>query len=234
MTAATLRSRLPATWRAFAAFLRAPAVMDPIGLRAPGAWRIVGAMFALNLLGLAVLLVVLTGWQKLSGVGDPAAFEMFPARYLIPLAVLAAPLIEETVFRGWLRGRPRALWLMVCLIAAVAVPLAITLTPGQSAAVLGAVLAAALAGWTVLRERPAADWFTRNFAAIFYASAVVFGLVHVFNYGTPTAAVLPMVLPQFWAGLTLGFLRLRVGLPAAMLVHGASNALALALAAASS
>jgi membrane protease YdiL (CAAX protease family) len=36
-----------------------------------------------------------------------------------------------------------------------------------------------------------------------------------------------------WAGLTLGFVRTRVGLPASMLVHGASNALALGLAAAS-
>jgi membrane protease YdiL (CAAX protease family) len=189
-----------------------------------------GAMLALHLLGLIVLLVVLSGWQQVSGIEGPVAFEMFPTKYLIPLAVLAAPLLEETVFRGWLSGRPRALWLLLCLIVAVAVPMLVVLSQVQTVILLVAALIAALTGWIVLRRRGPAAWFTGNFKAIFYASAVIFGLIHVFNYGTPTPAVLPMILPQVWAGLTLGYLRLRIGLPAAMLVHGTSNGLALLLA----
>lgn len=221
---------LPATWRDFAVFLRAPAVLEPAGLRAPGSFRTIGALLGLHLLGLIALLVVIAAWQKFAGIGGPDAFDMFPARFLIPLAVIGAPLLEESVFRGWLRGLPRALWLLLCLIVAVAIPLLVVLTPTQTVILLVGALICALTGWLVLRKRPAAAWFTGNFTMVFYASAAVFGLVHVFNYGTPTLGVLPMVLPQFWAGLTLGYLRLRIGLPASMLVHGTSNALALALA----
>jgi len=230
MTAQTLAQRLPATWRAFTAFLRAPSVLEPAGLRAPGSLRVMGAMLGLHLLGLIVLLGVIAAWQKFAGIGGPEAFDMFPAKFLIPLAVIGAPLLEETVFRGWLRGHPRALWLLLCLIVAVAIPLQVVLSQTQTLILLVGTLFAAISGSIALRKRPAAAWFTGNFTLIFYASALVFGLVHVFNYGTPTLGVLPMVLPQVWAGLTLGYLRLRIGLPAAMLVHGTSNALALALA----
>jgi hypothetical protein len=41
---------------------------------------------------------------------------------------------------------------------------------------------------------------------------------------------MPMVLPSFWVGLTLGYQRQRVGLIGAILAHLVSNALTLTLA----
>jgi Type II CAAX prenyl endopeptidase Rce1-like len=97
----------------------------------------------------------------------------------------------------------------------------------------GFPLAAALVGWIILRKLQPGPLFRAGFPLIFYVSATVFGLIHLFNYTAPGLVHLPLVLPQLWAGLTLGFLRLRIGLPAAMLVHAVSNGLAVSLALAS-
>lgn len=222
-------SRLPATWRHFGQFLRQPALDQPTGLLNRTGWLTTGTMLTLHLLGLVVLLLLLSGWQALTGVGGPAAFEEFPKQWLVPTAVIAAPILEEAAFRGWLSGRPRALLLLGGLVVAAA-SLLLWPKPGAALAVgLIGGLVVLLAGWIALRKRPAPLWFGRNFAAIFYASVAVFGLVHVFNYTNTGPLVLPMILPQVWAGLTLGFVRTRVGLAASMLMHGASNGLALAL-----
>ena len=225
----SLVSRLPETWRNFASFLRQPAFDKPSGLRSRAAWVTVGAMLALHLLGLAVLLVLLSGWQALTGIGGPAAFDQFPTKYLVLLAVLAAPLLEESIFRGWLSGRPRALWLLGCFLVGAVALVTIKAQPLHMLLGLLAGLVIAIGGWLALRKRLAPGWFARHFTAIFFAAAVVFGLIHVFNYAAPGLVTLPMVLPQGWAGLTLGFVRTRIGLPASMLLHGASNGLALGL-----
>jgi membrane protease YdiL (CAAX protease family) len=233
VTQSTLLARLPATWRQFGAFLRAPQVLTPAGLRSPGAARTIGAMLALHLIGLAVIGLLMSGWMTLLGIEGPEAFAQLPPHYLVPLAVLGAPLIEESVFRGWLTGRPRALWLLLWLAAGIGLTVMAQhglLSPLVAA---GLPLAAALVGWIVLRKRETGPLFRAGFPLIFYASATVFGLIHVLNYTAPGLVHLPLVLPQLWAGLTLGFLRLRIGLPAAMLVHAVSNGLAVSLALAS-
>jgi membrane protease YdiL (CAAX protease family) len=231
VTQSSFSARLPATWRDFALFLRRPDWSGPVGLRA--GWRQAAAMLGLNLAGLAVLLLVLPLWQKLTGIGGPSAFEGWSPLALVLLVVLAAPLVEESLFRGWMSGRPRALWLLGCVLVAVALFALLAAKPvNVGLALLGSLLVA-LIGWLVLRKRAAPGWFAKCFPALFFVSAGLFALVHMFNYSAPGLLHLPMILPQLWAGLTLGFVRTRVGLPASMLVHGASNALALGLAAAS-
>ncbi len=230
MTQPTLLARLPATWHQFAAFLRAPTVLVPAGLRRPGVARTIGAMLALHLIGLAVIGLLMSGWMTLMGIEGPEAFAQFPPHYLVPLAVVGAPLIEESVFRGWLTGRPRALWLLLWLTLGIGLTVMAQRGLLSPLVAAGLPLIAALAGWIVLRKRQAGPLFRAGFPLIFYASAVLFGLIHVFNYSAPGLAHLPLVLPQLWAGLTLGFLRLRIGLPAAMLVHAVSNGLAVGLA----
>jgi hypothetical protein len=225
MTDQSIAARLPAAWRDFATFLRRPRLAGPVGLRA--GWRTMLAMLGLNLFGLAMLLLVLPLWQRLTGIAGPNAFEGIPFEYLLPAVVLAAPIIEECLFRGWLGGRPRALWLLGCSLGSIAL-LARLQTATAGLALLAALLAAII-GWVILRKRAAPGWFVRGFPVLFLASAALFASVHLFNYDNPGLLHLPMVLPQLWAGLTLGFVRTRVGLPASMLVHGVSNALALGL-----
>lgn len=216
-----------------AQFLRRPVLMAPAGLRSAGAWQSLAVLAAFYLATQAlVLLPLLKLWQASLALPAPDAFGKVPAGWLVPITVIAAPVIEETVFRGWLTGTRRALWLLGCLVAG----LLLAMAPGLSLAVrlagLAATLVAAIAGGWRWRGGEPLPGFARGFAAIFYLGAGVFAAIHLFNYPAISLAVVPMVLPQLWGGLLLGFTRLRLGLPASMLLHACANGALLALAAA--
>ncbi|MCW1401297.1 CPBP family intramembrane metalloprotease [Novosphingobium sp. MW5] len=220
--------RFFAPWRAFAAYLRRPEWREPGSLREAGAWRTWSALWLLDIVGLIVLLVVLTIYMKVTGLPGPDAFDQVPREWLVPLVVLAAPLIEEAVFRGWLAGRPRA---MVLLAGLAVLALAATMLPEGSVlkmALVGAALLAMPVGWVLLRKRPAPGWFVSAFPLLFWLTALVFGLVHLSNYPSPGILALPLVLPQVWAGLVFGYTRMRLGLAASMLAHAGANLLAIA------
>ncbi len=93
-----------------------------------------------------------------------------------------------------------------------------------------ALLVAAPLGWFLLRKRGASGWFAAAFPAAFYLTTAIFSLSHISNYPAFSVLALPLILPQLWAGLVLGFVRMRIGLPASILAHMASNAAALAVA----
>jgi uncharacterized membrane protein (DUF4010 family) len=222
-------------WRDFAGFACRPAFIEPIGLRAPGAWRVLAAMLVLHVVVMALLMPLLSLWQKAWSLSGPDAFGNLPQKWLPLLVLLVAPVLEECTFRGWLTGRPRALWLVSVLVAASAGIMAVQTNPYLTTGWFFGGLLAAPIGWFVLRKHPAPQvWRGRWFAVPFYAHALLFGVMHAINYPHPGLLVLPLVLPQLWAAFTLGYVRMRVGLPASILVHGTSNALALGLAMASS
>ncbi|MGQ4827665.1 CPBP family glutamic-type intramembrane protease, partial [Enterococcus faecalis] len=75
-------------------------------------------MIALYLAGLGVVGAVIAVWARALHVPPPAAFGAVSRGWLAPLVVLAAPLGEEALFRGWLTGRPRALWLLAMALVA--------------------------------------------------------------------------------------------------------------------
>ena len=215
------------------AFWRRPLAMQPAGLQAPGAWRRWGVLTALQVgVLLGVVVQVMMVWQKAFGLPSPDAFEGMTALALWGGAVLLAPVLEEVFFRGWLSGLPRALWAMGATVAGLALFIAF----GRGDALVGggillATLALAAGGWFRHRheqERP--GWFDRAFPWLFHINAVVFAAMHLANYPKVTWIAVPMVLPQFWTGLMLGFIRLRIGLGAAILTHIASNAVTLSLA----
>jgi len=219
--------------REFAAFLLRPCLLAPSGLRAPGAWRHLGIMVALHVAVLIGLLGPLIGfWQASFALPSPDAFGKVPPGLLAPIAVLAAPLLEEIAFRGWLTGRARALWPLACALGGGGLLYAGTqgLGPLAVAGGMAALAIAALAGWLALRKRGAPGWFAALFPAIFYLSTAAFALMHVANYPHFSALALPLILPQLWGGLVWGFLRMRIGLTASILAHAIANSAALTLA----
>jgi membrane protease YdiL (CAAX protease family) len=111
-TAASPLFGLRQVWPEFAAFLRKPTLLRPSGMRAPGSAAVFFAMALLHLIIMLLLVPVLSVWQVQGRAGEPTAFSVVPQQYMMPLVVLAAPLLEETIFRGGLTGRPRALWLL--------------------------------------------------------------------------------------------------------------------------
>ncbi|MCX7285867.1 MAG: CPBP family glutamic-type intramembrane protease [Novosphingobium sp.] len=217
----------------FAAFLRHPRPMHATGLNADGA---ISRWLALSIVQIAVLgLVVMPlilAWKSAFGLPSPDAFEGLSPLALWGGAVLLGPVLEELFFRGWMSGRPAALWLMLAVMAGLALFAAFgrgkPLVAG--AILLGTVVLSGIAWLRTRRDREVKAWFARGFPALFHGMTVLFALLHVFNYPQVSAVVLPMVLPQLWSGLMLGYIRVRLGLLASILAHVASNAVMLAAA----
>ncbi len=219
--------------REFLSYLRHPQLTAPSGLRSLAAWRGLGLLALLQLaVMLCVILPLVMGWSSMFDLTGPSAFDAVPQGLLLPLTVVVAPLGEELLFRGWLSGRLRALWLLLCAAAA----LAVLLKMGGGAAspimllALGGALIAAPIGWFLLRRRlDPPRWFKAAFPAIFYLVVAGFALMHLTNYAAVSALMIPLVLPQAWIGLMLGYIRMRIGLTGAILTHMLSNAVMLAL-----
>lgn len=219
--------------REFGGWLRRPHRLEPMGLRAPGALRRLAVLSALMVTGLLLVLLPLLGlWQSLFELPSPDAFGKLEPRLLVPVVVLIAPVLEEMLFRGWLTGRVRALWLLACALACAALLYGSTqgLNPLAVGAGFLALLLAAPVGWFLLRKKGTPPWFDMGFAPIFYLTAAGFALVHMANYPSFSALALPLVLPQLWAGLVLGFIRMRIGLVGSILAHALSNSAALTVA----
>ncbi|WP_339883766.1 CPBP family intramembrane glutamic endopeptidase [Polaribacter vadi] len=66
----------------------------------------------------------------------------------------------------------------------------------------------------------------KSFKIGFYVLTLLFGFVHITNFDmTPAVLILAplLVIPQLFAGLALGFLRVRFGLQWSILLHGSYN-----------
>lgn len=217
----------------FTAWLARPWLFTPSGLRAPGAWRFLRTMLGLHLGVLLIVLLPLLGfWQKAFALPSPEAFDQVSKAMLVPFVVVLAPVAEELAFRGWLTGRVRAVWLVGCGFAAAGFLAMVNFHVYEVPASF-AVLAMGLvapAGWWWLRGRGVVPGFERAFPVLVWLSIVVFSLSHLSNYPSFSWALLPMVLPQLWAGMTLSYTRMRVGIFGAMLIHAAANGISVSLA----
>ncbi len=227
-------------WRRYAAFLKSPRLPARAdGIDRPGL-RAVLRIYGLDMLIMASLLL-------LAGIVVALGFEL-PENELadldlniaaITLIVLAAPLLEELAFRSWLSGRPGHL-LAGALIALASSGIALVATDrtvgaGDTSTMIGAgifvtAIMLALIVLLALRRRDAMGWFARLFPVFFWASALGFALLHLFNYQQGTLAMLlPLVVPQFILGSMLGYVRVRHGLWSSILLHALHNGTIIAL-----
>lgn len=231
-TSGGMTARIPASWRAFGAFVRRPALPPRAAGSARAGLAAIARLYPLDIL-VMVGLIAAMGALTLVGFELPAhaleSLEIGPL--LIAFVVVGAPLGEEILFRGWLSGRPGHVFgLLIAIgggglaaLAAQALP-----APGAGfAALAGIALGTAgvvLSLWFG-RSKPAWSWFERHFGWFYFASALAFASIHLVNFGAASAALLPLTLPQFFLGLMLGYLRVHYGLWAAILFHAAHNAL---------
>ncbi|WP_421852189.1 type II CAAX prenyl endopeptidase Rce1 family protein [Novosphingobium sp.] len=224
---------MTALFEEFSAWLARPWMFTPSGLRARGAWRAWRTILGLHLVVLLLVLLPLLGlWQKAMGLPSPEAFDQVSKAMLVPFVVLLAPVAEELAFRGWLTGRVRALWLVLCGFLTAGFLAMVSLHVYEvpaSFAVLGMGIVAP-AGWWLLRRRGVLPGFERAFPVLVWLSIAVFGLSHLSNYPKFSLALLPMVLPQIWAGMTLSYTRMRIGIVGSMLIHAAANGISVSLA----
>ena len=159
--------------------------------------------------------------------GVERARTILPSQW--PYVVLWAPLIEEMLFRLWLRRPPG--WPLYLLLAACG------FLAGPSPWLAGTV--AAVIGWKLVRRAPAParPWrslrrYRRRFPLYLHLSVVAFALMHLGNYSSAAAPwwLLPLVvLPQWFTGMVLAWTRVRHGIGAAIVLHAGFNALPLIL-----
>ena len=225
--AATMRGE----WRRLGAFLRRPTL--DAGAQSGRPFVVLGRIYALDMLAMLVL-VTLAGAAIAAGIYIPqtalAGQEFTPT--LILMVVVGAPILEELGFRSWLSGNPGHLGALLLLGIGAA---GFALTHGSSAIVGAAILAAALIGavaaLVILRKRPPMRWFAALFPGFFWLSTLAFALVHLANFEEGSLGILlPLVLPQLILGGLLGYVRVRIGLWAAILLHAVHNATALGVA----
>ncbi|MGE4336283.1 MAG: CPBP family intramembrane glutamate endopeptidase [Pigmentiphaga sp.] len=154
------------------------------------------------------------------------------------LALVWAPVIEELMFRLGMRRPGAALWLLPAFGALawfgrsfiagafLAVLLAAVLCPRPGRRPAGA------SGWQPLLPGVRWSWrWNRRYVAcfpwVFHGLTAGFAWLHLFNFSlgaVPWWTWLFLILPQWFTGLALGWLRVRGGMALAMLVHAGFNA----------
>lgn len=216
-------------------YLRRPQLRHQID-GAPGTAGDVARLLAVNLLAVLVVASILLPLMMLSGVemssGMAAIFDQ-PVWQILVTIVIAGPIFEELIFRSWLSGLPRLLipWATILLLFGGALLIQtqqIQLAGNWFAlAAIGFILLAALYFTIRLWRRAPPRLYERLFPIIFWAQALLFGSVHLFNYaGDQPLAMLPFVLPQIIGGLIWGYARIYVGWWANIVMHMTYNLVA--------
>lgn len=230
---------LRAEWSQLARFLKRPTLPRRAAPPRLSSLVAIGRLLVLDFTVMFALLLI-AGTVVSTGVDVPetalAGVEIGPA--IIFAVVIGAPLVEEILFRGWLSGRPGHMLAPIVLAGAtmgLALLLAASgfsygtdaLESGLAAIGLAAVAGTLLALMVlyIFRKRDAMGWFARAFPIFFWLSTLGFSLVHLFNFQPDQMVMaLPLVLPQFFTGMLLGYARVNYGLWSSILLHLLHNA----------
>ncbi|MBC3869404.1 CPBP family glutamic-type intramembrane protease [Undibacterium oligocarboniphilum] len=170
-------------------------------------------------------------WLGLDSDEEPLSFLFFVT------AVGIAPVMEELIFRAGLRQAAYTLFIGPPLIASMigSWPLVLTLGGfGTLCAIIDRLWQHRLsAGELRLLKLRRGRRFLHRYPLIFWIYAIGFGLTHIHHFSADGWLVLALplaVLAQTFAGVALGYLRLRYGLVHSMLLHALYNLTACVLA----
>jgi hypothetical protein len=210
-------------------YLRRPRVEEPQG--GGSRWWVAAKLLGIDVVVLIPLLFLVAAATALIHGEEFTADEGLDPVELAVLAVVFAPLVEETAFRLYLTHfRPLFAVLGGTLMAVAFSDDRITFVD----LLLLPALALVLAGVAGLMSIRAREWIAvrweHRFAFIFYGSALVFGLAHLFNYsfasnGAAEIAAGPLLIaPQLAGGLILAYGRVRLGFWYAVAMHAVFNA----------
>ena len=223
---------MTAEWGRLRAFLRRPTL--DVSAQNASPLKVIARIYALDMVVMFALILAASVAVAL-GVYIPetalAGIEFTPL--IVAGVVIGAPVFEELIFRSWLSGKPQHILALFGLLAGV-LGFGLIHRSGTilGVAVLAAGIGAAALALFLLRRTPPMRWFSAIFPAAFWLATMAFALVHLLNFDEGALYVLlPLVLPQFVLGTLVGYLRVRIGLWAAIVLHAAHNATALSLAA---
>ncbi|MGB7413657.1 MAG: CPBP family glutamic-type intramembrane protease [Thermosynechococcaceae cyanobacterium] len=200
-------------------------------------WAKVGDILRLYSLALTILLpllfIISTATASLGAKSHPIneLFKTMPLYAIGFFAVVMAPLLEEFIFRLPLRYSPLNVALPLALIAFLIPVETFVFVPGATALRLVSAVVVGLGFYVWLHRRGQAkghSFYAKYTVWIVYASAILFGAMHIFNFDPKTYWIAPLVvMPQFTIGMFLSFIRLRHGFGWAIFTHGFHNFCAL-------
>jgi hypothetical protein len=138
--------------------------------------------------------------------------------------IILAPLIEETLFRLIYVFNKRNLGIM--LLTSVGL-LVFFLFRENIAKLIIFASTALIICILLLSFNRSRDFFNKHFRFFFYSIALLFALLHIFNFtgvtGPVTFLAVFFVLPQLVLGIILGYVRLTYGFIYAVLFHAVVN-----------
>ena len=223
------------TLRQLLAFAKAPTPPGGPMLRGRERRRVFSVVLAVDI-AVAALMVAVVAIAEGFGATFPQVedFDLDPLTLAI-FAIAVAPVMEEVIFRGWLRGRRADLEFAATFVALILATTGLSYLDAVGEVAIGGVVVlgviVAWLRWLATRKAHTAvpAWFSRHYGKIIYASSLVFGMIHLTNYAELQFITVFLVLPQTIGGLILAFTRTRLGLGAAILQHALFNALFTAL-----
>lgn len=182
-------------------------------------------LYSLHLLVVLILGVLIS---QVIGRQDnllPELFAEIPVWVLFGMAVVAAPLIEESLFRLPLRLSAFNIMLPSSLVVWFGISF---LSRFNHALILSTTAILIALNLYLLSAKPRVpalqQFYVRYPRLIFYCLTLLFGAIHITNYVVQVWWLLPiLVLPQVIIGLWLGFIRLRYGFGWAIVAHGFHN-----------
>lgn len=153
------------------------------------------------------------------------------------LAVIAAPVIEESIFRSLLKPSTQNLKLFLCAIMYM---LGIALIPEQGHWALrySILFATILLCYYALGElipknyyKRICSWLNKYYLPIWILGSIIFGFVHIFNYVETfqiDLVLFMMIFPRIIAGFFFGKIKLEnKAMIWPILMHGMNNSLVL-------
>jgi len=221
-------------WRDFVRFVRRPRLaprcrqvrptaawlldwLPGIGLGRLLAWAAI--LWLINLFLFGPIVVSVAKQAGASHAVDPANLPWL-------LALVWAPLVEELLFRYGLRRPGIALWLVPLMI------FALWLGPGVGQSIVFALTIIAVYRATSPNPMPgvrARQWlrfYRQWFWLVFHLSVLIFAALHLYNFTFESVQwwMLPaLMLPQWFTGMVLGWIRVMRGIGAAILLHAMFN-----------
>jgi len=142
------------------------------------------------------------------------------------LGVVLAPIYEEIIFRSLLKFNKRNLY--ICLFTLLGAIIIFFLRSKIAIVIILAIFFIFLVGLTLLFPLSSIEaTVSKKFKSIFYAVAIIFGLLHAFNFIGNLYYIIALSLllgsPQIVLGLILGYLRVNYGLVYSILFHMVVN-----------
>ena len=176
-----------------------------------------GSVIGLFILIFLLIVLVIISFQRLTNANPESTLSDMPKTVPFWFALFIPPLIEELTFRLWLKRNTTTILIsfacLTWLLVSKLLPVKIYSTDMLALRCLIALVAGLVFTWAL--RKPIIN---AKFPILFYASAIVFGLVHVGNYSNFTfleaIVVLISLATRALFGLFLGYVRIGYGIHA--------------------